>query len=95
MALTRDDLHRVALLARLDLTEEEEREIAQQLDHILGYFEVLNELDTDRVEPTAHIEAIETPFREDVVSTTPDTERWLANAAAASGRHFRVPKIIE
>lgn len=95
MPITRDDVRHVALLARLHLSDTEEQELAAQLDQILGYFEVLANLDTEGVEPTAHIAPIDTPFREDAVSTTPDTERWMANAPASDGRHFRVPKIIE
>jgi len=95
MAITRADVRHVALLARLELTEGEEQEISQQLDQILGYFEVLDTLDTTDVEPTSHVAPMSTPFRDDRVTTTPDTERWLANAPATDGRHFRVPKIIE
>ncbi len=95
MAISRDHVRRVALLARLQLSDEEERDVAAQLDQILGYFEVLEKIDTKDIEPTAHIAPMETPFREDAVSTEPATERWLANAPATQGRHFRVPKIIE
>ncbi len=95
MPITRDDVRHVALLARLEITENEEQELAAQLDQIIAYVEVLEKLDTEDVEPTSYITPMETPFREDVVSTTPDTERWLANAPATDGRHFRVPKIIE
>ncbi len=95
MAITRDDVRHVALLARLELTEGEENELAEQLDRILGFFEVLEKLDTADVKPTAHITPIDTPFRDDRVTNQPETERWLANAPAADGSHFRVPKIIE
>ena len=95
MSISIDDVHRVALLARLRLTNDEEREMAAQLDQILGYFEALNNVDTKGVEPTAHITPMATPFRDDAVTTLPDTERWMANAPASDDRHFRVPKIIE
>ncbi len=95
MSITRDDVRHVALLARLQLSDTEESELAQQLDRILGFFEVLEKLDTSDVEPTAHITPIDTPFRDDRATNHPDTERWLANAPASDGHHFRVPKIIE
>lgn len=95
MPITRDDVHHVALLARLHLTEEEERAITEQLDQILDYVRVLDALDTAAVEPTAHIAPLATPFRDDVVTSTPDRARWMANAPAADGVHFRVPRIIE
>ena len=95
MAITRDEVRHVALLARLQLTADEEVLFTEQLDHILDYFQRLNNLDTERVEPTAHITPMATPFREDVVENQPATEKWLANTPARDGRFFKVPKIIE
>ncbi|MFN8643854.1 MAG: Asp-tRNA(Asn)/Glu-tRNA(Gln) amidotransferase subunit GatC [Candidatus Binatia bacterium] len=95
MAITRDEVRHIALLARLPLSAEEEAAFAAQLDHILAAFANLNRLDTTGVEPTAHIAPMPTPFRDDVVSTTPDADAWLANGPARDGRFFKVPKIIE
>jgi aspartyl-tRNA(Asn)/glutamyl-tRNA(Gln) amidotransferase subunit C len=95
MAITREAVHHVAMLARLHLSEREEAEITTQLDQILAYFEVLQQLDTSDVEPTAHVIPMETPFRSDTVTNQPDVERWMANAPSRDGGHFRVPKIIE
>ena len=95
MAITREEVRHIALLARMPLSEDEEIAFAQQLDHILEAFTNLDRLDTTAVEPTAHIAPMATPFRDDVVSTTPDTDAWLANSPARDGRFFKVPKIIE
>jgi aspartyl-tRNA(Asn)/glutamyl-tRNA(Gln) amidotransferase subunit C len=95
MAISRDDVRHVALLARLNLTEAEEIELVAQLEEILEYVQVLEKLDTTDVEPTAHVNAMATPFRDDRVTNQPQTERWMRNAPATDGRHFRVPKIIE
>lgn len=95
MSITRDDVRHVALLARLHLSDSEELELTEQLDQILGYVEVLNRLDTENVEPTSHVAPMETPFRDDVVTNLPDRTRWMANAPAADGVHYRVPRIIE
>jgi len=95
MSISRKDVHHVALLARLSLGEEEEAEVAAHLGHILEHFATLAEIDTSGVEPTAHVIPMATPFRDDVASNVPDTERWMANAPARSNRHFRVPKIID
>jgi len=95
MPIGRDEVRRIALLARLSLTEAEEAELSGQLSHILEYFERLGELDTDGVEPTAHIAAMEPAFRDDVVRNEPATERWLENAPVRDGAFFKVPKIIE
>ncbi len=95
MAITRDEVRRIALLARLALDEEEEIALTGHLDHILTHFQRLTELDTSGVEPTAHIAAMETPFRDDVVANQPAVESWLANAPSRDGPFFKVPKIIE
>lgn len=95
MKISREQIRHVAMLARLALTPAEEESLAATLDEILTYMEKLNELDTSAVEPTAHIVAVDTPWREDVVVNAPRTEALLANAPARDGDFFRVPKIIE
>ena len=90
-----DQIRHVALLARLALTPAEEDELTLTLDQILQYMDKLNQLDTSDVEPTAHIVAVDTPWREDVVTNAPDTEALLANAPARDGDLFLVPKIID
>ena len=95
MAITRDDVRHIALLARLPLSADEETALTEQLDHILAHFQRLDNLDTGAVEPTAHIAPMATPFRDDVVVNEPDPEAWLANSPARDGRFVKVPKIIE
>lgn len=95
MAITREAVRHIALLARLPLSTEEEAAFTDQLDHILAHFQRLDNLDTSAVEPTAHIAPMATPFRDDVVVNQPDADAWLANSPARDGRFFKVPKIIE
>ena len=95
MAISREQVRHIAFLARLALTPDEEASFAQQLGSILQSFEKLNDLDTDRVEPTAHIVAIGTPFRDDIVTKQREPSDWLANAPARDDQFFKVPKIIE
>jgi aspartyl-tRNA(Asn)/glutamyl-tRNA(Gln) amidotransferase subunit C len=95
MAITRDDVRHIALLARLPLSAAEEAAFTEQLDAILAHFQRLDNLDTGAVEPTAHIAPMPTPFRDDVVVNQPQPDRWLANSPARDGRFFKVPKIIE
>jgi len=90
-----DEIRHVALLARLALTPTEETELATTLDQILQHMDKLNQLDTTDVEPTAHIVAVDVPWREDVVTNAPDTEALLANAPARDDDLFLVPKIID
>ena len=95
MAITREAVRHIALLARLPLSAEEEAAFTEQLDHILAHFQRLDNLDTSAVEPTAHITPMATPFRDDVAVNRPDPDAWLANSPARDGRFFKVPKIIE
>jgi len=95
MKITLEDVRHVALLARLELSPDEERLFVGQLDAILGYVDQLNELDTAGVPPTSHVVEMKTPFRDDRVDNGPDVENLLANAPERSGAFFRVPKIIE
>lgn len=95
MAISRDEVRRVALLARLSISDAEEQALTEQLGHILDHFQRLNELDTENIEPTAHVVATETLYRDDVVRNQPATEQWLANAPVRDERFFKVPKIIE
>jgi aspartyl-tRNA(Asn)/glutamyl-tRNA(Gln) amidotransferase subunit C len=95
MAITREEVQRIALLARLRLTGEEESLLTEQLTKILEYITVLQRLDTTGIEPMAHALDIVNAMRDDCVANEPDTEALLANAPATDGNFFQVPKIIE
>jgi len=91
-----DDLVRhVAKLALLDLSQDEVASLASDMDKILNYVDKLAELDTDGIEPTSQVVAMDTPFREDEVTSVAAVEDALANAPASDGRFFVVPSIIE
>ncbi len=95
MAITRDEVRRVASLARLRLEDDEEARLTADLDHILDAFTRLATLDTSGIEPMAHVEDVPIPMRDDAVTNEPAGDALLANAPARDGRLFRVPKIIE
>lgn len=95
MKISVEQIRHVALLARLALTPAEEDELTATLDQILQHMDKLNQLDTSTVEPTAHIVAVDTPWREDTVTNAPDTDALLANAPARDDDLFLVPKIID
>ncbi len=80
MALTRDEVLHVADLARLSLMPEEIEVVTRQLNDILAYVEKLQELDTEGVEPLAHVIPVFNVFREDAVSPGLDREAALSNA---------------
>ena len=95
MAITRDEVRRIAALARLRLEPAEEERLTADLAHILEAFARLSTLDTSAVSPTAQVEEDRTAFRDDAVTNPPATDALLAGAPARDGRFFRVPKIIE
>jgi aspartyl-tRNA(Asn)/glutamyl-tRNA(Gln) amidotransferase subunit C len=95
MKITRQQVRDVALLARLELSPDEEAAFAGDLDQILTYIELLDELDTAGVEPTAHVVDMDTPYREDRVTNTPDADALVAGAPERDGTFLKVPKIIE
>ncbi|HWO43529.1 MAG TPA: Asp-tRNA(Asn)/Glu-tRNA(Gln) amidotransferase subunit GatC [Candidatus Eisenbacteria bacterium] len=95
MPITRDDLERVLLLARLSLPADEEARLVQELGEVLAYVEKLDRLATDDVPPMTHVVDIGASLRDDVVSNRPDTDALMANAPAREDGFFRVPKIIE
>jgi aspartyl-tRNA(Asn)/glutamyl-tRNA(Gln) amidotransferase subunit C len=95
MAITREEVRRVAQLARLRLEPAEEERLVADLTHILDAFQRLQALDTRGVEPMAHVEDFGAQLREDAATNPPAAEELLANAPARDGRLFRVPRIIE
>ncbi len=92
--LDRDQVHKVALLARLQLTESEEEQYAQQMSSILGYFEQLSELNTDNVEPTLRAIDLQNITRHDDQKSYENLAGIYATAPAIEGEFFRVPKIM-
>ena len=92
--ITRADVEHVAGLARLSLTDDEAASMASDLDTILEYAELLQELDTSDVEPTSHADPLATPMREDIVMSGIDPRVALANAPEQKGDAFVVPRVI-
>lgn len=94
MALTRADVEKVALLARLRLTEAELGTMTEQLTQIVGYVDQLAEVDTDGVEPMAHAVEVTNVFADDVVAPSLPREAALANAPRQNGRGYLVPPVL-
>ena len=95
MSITRLEVAHVAELAKLGLTEEELEEFSQQLSSILDYAQMLNELDTEAIPPTAQVIALQNVMREDTVTQSLPVGEVLANAPAREGNAFRVPLTLE
>ncbi|NHM28289.1 MULTISPECIES: Asp-tRNA(Asn)/Glu-tRNA(Gln) amidotransferase subunit GatC [Desulfofundulus] len=92
--ITIKDVEHVALLARLELNEEEKQMYTKQLNAILEYAQMLNELNTDDIPPTAHVLPLKNVWREDEVGEHLPPEEVLANAPETEGQFFKVPRIV-
>ncbi len=95
MALSLAEVRRIAALARLELTPDEETRFAEQLSAVLSYVEQLEALDVSGVEPMTHALAEAPTLREDAVSPSLPPDEALANAPARDGTFFVVPRILE
>lgn len=88
-------VRRVALLGRLELSDEEVARFSVQLSDIVEYIEKLNELETENVEPLAHCLPVHNVLREDVPRPSLSNDQVLANAPQRHGEYFKVPKILD
>lgn len=95
MKLSQEQVTRIAELARLSLTEDEVALYQDQLSHILDYFERLQELDTEAIEPTASVLPIQSVMREDASRPPSPQEDILANAPASENGYFLVPRVLD
>lgn len=95
MKISEQDVAYVARLARLSLTEGELTTMTGQMDAILDYVETLNQLDTDKITPTAHAVPMANAFRTDEVVPSVGVEAALQNAPEAADGCFVVPRVIE
>lgn len=93
--ISRDDVLRVARLARLALTDAEVETMREQLSAILSHIDALKAVDTAGVEPTSHAVPQFNVMREDEPRPCFPVEEMLANAPDRAGDFFRVPRIIE
>ena len=94
MSVTINDVEKIAMLARLKLTEEEGDNYTGTSNQILEYIEKLNELDTENIEPLSNPVENTNVFRDDKLMSSTKTEGALKNAPDKDEQHFKVPKVI-
>lgn len=92
--IDREQVRKVAHLARLELTPAEEEQFTTQLNDILDYFQQLSELDTDAVEPTARAIDVSNVTRSDQREQFVEREKMLEAAPEREGEFFKVPQIM-
>ena len=98
MSITREEVLKIADLARLHFNEEELDAFTAQFQSILDYVEKLKQVDVSNSEPTSHVSLTadfeKHMFREDEVKSSLSLEDSLANAPDPGSGHFRVPKVL-
>ncbi len=92
--IDREQVRKVAHLARLELTPKEEEQFTTQLSSILDYFEQLGELNTENVAPTTRAIDVSNITRVDNLEVCPDREAILNCAPEREEEFFKVPKIL-
>ena len=95
MAITREEVRHVATLVRLGLSEEDIARFQEQLSQIIDYFQILQQVDTEGVEPTSHTLALENVMRADEPQPSFPPEDILANAPMPEDGFFRVRAVLE
>ncbi len=96
MQITRDEVSRIARLARLHLADDEQEAFTRQLNQVLEHMDKLRELDTEAVQPTYHVlDTMRNITRPDEVHSGLTHEEALRNAPDPAAGGFRVPKIVE
>ncbi len=95
MSIQPDEVKHIALLSRLELSDEEVKLYTGHLTGILEYVEKLKELDVSGVEPTSHAIPMFNVMREDEVQPSLELEEALKNAPDRQDPFFRVPRVTE
>ena len=95
MSIDKNDVEKVARLARLKVEDERAERLVDELDSVLEYVGKLDELDTDDVEPTTHPVAAEHTGRDDEVNEGLTVEQVVGQAPDQQDGQFRVPKVVD
>ncbi|GAB5403406.1 MAG: Asp-tRNA(Asn)/Glu-tRNA(Gln) amidotransferase subunit GatC [Aureliella sp.] len=94
MQLSRDEIKKVAVLARLEFSEDELGAFSEQLGNIVAFVDQLSEVDTDGVEEMAHPLDVHSVVRPDVLSAGLSREEALANSPSHNDEFFQVPPVM-
>lgn len=96
LRLSADEVRQVAALCHIALTGGETEQLREEMAKLLGEVSVLQRIDTEGVEPTAHaVEGVHTVMRDDVPRPPMDREDVLANAPQRDGELFRVQAVMD
>ncbi|NLJ61433.1 MAG: Asp-tRNA(Asn)/Glu-tRNA(Gln) amidotransferase subunit GatC [Firmicutes bacterium] len=95
MRITKEDVGRISVLAKLELTEDDQSLFAEELSGILRIIDALDEVDTGSANEMVSPAGLTNVLREDVALSSIDPEEALKNAPEREGAFFKVPRILE
>jgi aspartyl-tRNA(Asn)/glutamyl-tRNA(Gln) amidotransferase subunit C len=95
MALSLDDVKRIANLARIEISEAETADVRDKLQGIFGLIEKMRAVDTAGIVPMSHAQDVALQLREDRVTEQDRHTIYQGNAPAVEGGLYLVPKVIE
>ena len=95
MSLTPDQLQRIALLARIDVSPEEAQSVTERLNRVLGLIDQLQSVDTKGIEPMSHALDVVQRLRLDEVTEPDRRDAYQKGAPALEQGLYLVPKVIE
>jgi aspartyl-tRNA(Asn)/glutamyl-tRNA(Gln) amidotransferase subunit C len=93
--ITSDEVRHLSVLARVGMTVDEIDLMRDQLSHILDNIDILNQVDTEGVEPTGHSVDVDSVMREDEPTPSSPVEDVMANAPDREDDHIRVRAVLE
>ncbi len=95
MAVSLNDVDKIAALAKLKFADEEKVKLQKELNKILEYIDQLDELNLEDIEPLENMNESENVLRKDEVFTWLTTDEALRNAPSKTGKFFKVPKVLD
>ena len=95
MKVTKDDVVKIAHLARLELKDAQVGEMQDSINKVLDWMEALNAVDTSNVDPLVHMTSSLNHFREDIANEGLDRSKALALGPDTNEKYFKVPQVIE
>ncbi len=95
MRITNDEVRHIATLARIGMTDDEVDRMRDEMSQILESFDVLQQIDTEAVEPTGHSVGLDSVVRLDEVTGSSPVADVLLNAPATEGDFVRVRAVLE
>ena len=92
--ISTEEVEHIAWLAKIELSQDEKARFTKQLNKILEYFELINEIDTEDIQPTSQVVEAISALREDRVNPSLSINDALSNTTHRDRGFFKAPKIV-